>query len=140
MTDWSCIQSAINHYDLSGTIILTAQEDVLVANGMAKFYPLFRGDEWNHHIYAAILQKFTSVPNYSKSGPKGRGRRSKPLDSSTEILWKQRMIRILANISSKVGELLTREKTHFFFPPICRYSIKCVCKFALGKCLNDGAQ
>jgi hypothetical protein len=58
---WTSIQQAIDQYDLSETIILPGQEEFLVPNDMADFQQLFINDECNHHLYAIILQQFTSV-------------------------------------------------------------------------------
>jgi len=59
---WTSIQQAATRHALSGTVVLTGQEETLAPNDMADFSRLFVGDEWNHHIYAAILQGFTAVP------------------------------------------------------------------------------
>ncbi len=59
---YTCIQQAIRQHELAGTVVLTGREETRVPNDMADFIRLFVGDEWNHHIYAAILQQFTTVP------------------------------------------------------------------------------
>jgi len=59
---WCSIQQAVSQYDLSGTIVLTGQEEVLTPGNMTDFNRLSVGDEWNHLLYAMILRQFTNVP------------------------------------------------------------------------------
>lgn len=59
---WTSIHQAIAQHVLSGTLILTGKEETLIPNDMADFSRLLIRDEWNHHLYAAILQRFTTVP------------------------------------------------------------------------------
>src|SRR5438105_1323531 len=58
---WTSIQQAVSQYELSETIVLSGREDRLVPNDTAEFTRLFVDDAWNHHVYAAVLQQFTSV-------------------------------------------------------------------------------
>lgn len=64
---WLSIEEAINHFEITGTIILSRNEDELVPNDMTHMVELMLGDEWNHHIYAAILERFGNVPFIRKS-------------------------------------------------------------------------
>jgi putative transferase (TIGR04331 family) len=59
---WSSIRQATQDCELSGTIVLSGHEEYLVPNDMAEFTQLFVGDDWNHHIYGAVLQLLGSVP------------------------------------------------------------------------------
>ncbi|MBI5630407.1 MAG: transferase [Elusimicrobia bacterium] len=59
---WRSIQQAVGQHELSGTIVLSGLESALVPNDMSEFDRLYCTDEWNHHIYSAILQRSTSVP------------------------------------------------------------------------------
>ena len=52
---WTSIQRAIRQHELSGTMVLTGREETLVPNDMEDFRHLFVEEEWNHHLYAAIL-------------------------------------------------------------------------------------
>jgi putative transferase (TIGR04331 family) len=58
---WQSIQSAINFFEITGTIVLTGNEEQLVSNDMNHFAELMKGDEWNHHIYAEILSRLGNV-------------------------------------------------------------------------------
>lgn len=64
---WSSIQQAVSHFDISETIILNGNEDALVPNDMGHCGQLMVGDEWNHYIYAVILEQFTNVPCIRKA-------------------------------------------------------------------------
>jgi putative transferase (TIGR04331 family) len=58
---WESIQHAVAQYELSATVVLTGAEKDLVPQNMADFNRLFVSDEWNHHIYAFILRRYTTV-------------------------------------------------------------------------------
>jgi putative transferase (TIGR04331 family) len=66
---WASIQSASSEYDLSGTVILVDQAKTLIPKDMDGFMHLFPDDEWNCHLYGAILQEFTSVPCHMQERP-----------------------------------------------------------------------
>ena len=58
---WFSIQSAINLFEITRTIVLTGNEKQLIPNDMNQFAELMVGDEWNHHIYTEILNKLGNV-------------------------------------------------------------------------------
>jgi putative transferase (TIGR04331 family) len=58
---WQSIQSAINLFEITGTIVLTGNEEQLVPDDMNQFVELMIGDEWNHHIYSEILHRYGNV-------------------------------------------------------------------------------
>ena len=107
---WTSIQQAIGRYELSGTIVLTGQEEGLIPNDMADFTRLFVGDEWNQHIYAAILQQFTAVPciEQARQGMEGL---PKAAPSTSQ---KQRIKRTLAACYVRAASVLTRDQDAFF--------------------------
>ena len=107
---WTSIQQAINQYDLSGTIVLTGQEESLIPNDMTDFTRLFVGDEWNQHIYAAILQQFTAVP-CSEQARQGMEGLPKAAPSTSQ---KQRIKRTLAACYVRAASVLTRDRDAFF--------------------------
>jgi putative transferase (TIGR04331 family) len=56
---WQTLQQAFNCYELTGTIVLSHDEDCddeVIPENMMDFVRLFQGDEWNHYIYAEILE------------------------------------------------------------------------------------
>jgi putative transferase (TIGR04331 family) len=59
---WASIAQAAGQYELTETIVLCGQEHSLIPNDMAGFTRLFVADEWNHHMYAAVIEQFTDVP------------------------------------------------------------------------------
>jgi len=59
---WCSIQQATRRHRITETVVLTGGEEKLVPLGMTDFVRLFVSDEWNHHLYATILQEFTDVP------------------------------------------------------------------------------
>ena len=59
---WTSIQQAVSMYHLSETVVLSGRAETMVPCDMRNFPRLFVGDEWNHHLYGAILQSFTDLP------------------------------------------------------------------------------
>lgn len=58
---WASIQQAIVHDEISETIVLVDKEESLIPSDMNDFLKLVVEDDWNHHIYAYILQHYTKV-------------------------------------------------------------------------------
>lgn len=107
---WTSIQQAIGQHDLSGTIVLTGQEENLIPNDMTDFTRLFVGDEWNQHIYAAILQQFTAVPCIKQARQGMEGLPKTKLSASK----KQWVKRALAACYVRAASVFTRERDAFF--------------------------
>ena len=88
------MQQAINQYEFSETIVLTGKEGrSLVPDDMLDFVRLFLGDEWDHHLYASILEEYVNVTciTRTRTGPKEF---AKALPTHTG--WKRQAIRMLA--------------------------------------------
>lgn len=109
---WSSIQQALIQHDLSGTIVLSGQEETLVPNDMADFSRLFVSDEWNHHLYSTILRRFTTVP-CSKRVRQCMDGLSKSIPSSP-ISWKRQASRTLAGWYAHFASALTHDQDAFF--------------------------
>ena len=60
---WECIRRAVDEYEPATTVVLTGDDALFVPQDMADFTRLIRttGDEWNHRMYAMILQRFPTV-------------------------------------------------------------------------------
>jgi putative transferase (TIGR04331 family) len=107
---WCSIQQAVSRYELSGTLVLTGQEETLVPNDMADFSRLYMWDEWNQGIYAAILQGFTTVPCRKRERPGvADGSKAKPVTG-----WKRQLKRILASGYARAASVFTRDQDAFF--------------------------
>ena len=105
---WTSIQQAADQHELSGTVVLTGREETLVPNDMTDFTRLIFEDEWNHHIYAVILQGFTGVPcvKLARSGGEGR--------AVLVANWKREMKITLAAWYARAASTLTRNQDAFF--------------------------
>ena len=114
---WTSIQQAIDQYDLSETVILTGQDEALVPNDMADFRQLFINDEWNHHLYAIILQQFTSVSCIVQARRSMQG----PRRAIPSISPKQRIRNILAAFYAPAASILTRSRDAFFIATYLPY-------------------
>lgn len=107
---WTSIQQAIRQHELSGTLVLTGQEETLVPNDMADFIRLFLGDEWNHHLYATILQQFTKV-TCIKQSRQGKAGVPKAVPGFT---WRHQVRRTLVSWYGRAASVLTRDHDAFF--------------------------
>ncbi len=58
---WSSVQLAVGSFDISGTTVMAGMEDSMVPNDMESFCRLFIGDEWNHYIFANILERHPDI-------------------------------------------------------------------------------
>jgi putative transferase (TIGR04331 family) len=88
---WFSIHNAVDRFDLSGTVILDGLDAAMVPNDMADFPDLFVDDEWNHFLYATILEKFTDVPLVKRNRERVDSMKSRPLS------WRGRLKKILAD-------------------------------------------
>ena len=59
---WRSVQAAVEHYEISETVVLTGLPDARVPNDMTDFLYMADNQQWNHYIYARILTDFTEVP------------------------------------------------------------------------------
>jgi putative transferase (TIGR04331 family) len=58
---WRSIESVVASGDLSGSIVVDGIGQDLVPDDMIGFHRLFFGQEWNHFIYAEILERVGGV-------------------------------------------------------------------------------
>lgn len=107
---WCSVQQAIAHVELSGTIILTVQEETLVPRDMTDFSRLYVGDEWNHHIYALLLQKYTSLPCVNKARQYSDSR----AEMGSRVAFKHRVKSALLACYSKATHILLKDQDAFF--------------------------
>jgi putative transferase (TIGR04331 family) len=107
---WICIQRAIRDFDLSGTVVLFGCEEALIPNDMVEFAHLFVEDEWNHHIYGAILQHFTHVPCQRRPREATQGTKRAVYPAA----FGQTANKVLARWYSRLASALSRERDAFF--------------------------
>ena len=107
---WTSIHLANSQYDLSGTIILTGREESLVPNDMKDLTCFIVAEEWNHHLYSAILQESTSIL-CTKQKWSGR---DAALNTIPAESWNHKIKRIIADGYSRVASLLVRDQDAFF--------------------------
>ena len=106
---WCSVQQAAGQYELSGTIVLSGQEEMLVPDNMTDFNRLSVGDEWNHHLYAMILRQFTRVPCIER-GRQGAVCASTPSPARN---WKRDLKRTLAAGYSRAASILSGDRDAF---------------------------
>lgn len=108
---WTSVQQATSRYELIGTVLLAGQEEKQVPNDMADFTRLFLGDEWNHYLYAAILQRCIEMPSTKR---KWQDRGKTPNEVNTAVTWKRRAGLMIAKCYSLAISPLTRDQDAFF--------------------------
>ena len=108
---WNSIHQAVTRHELSGTIILTGQEEAMVPVNMYDFnYRLYTDDQWIHHSCGAILQHYTTVPctRQVRTGKAGVSKIVQPTS------WKRQIKRALVASYTRAASTLTREQDAFF--------------------------
>ncbi|MDF1795456.1 MAG: LIC12162 family protein [Coxiellaceae bacterium] len=58
---WQTITEAVYKNKIMHTLVLPEPSDGCIPNDMVDFIDLFCNDNWNHHIYKAILENYTDV-------------------------------------------------------------------------------
>lgn len=104
---WHSIQQISKRTDLAETIVLTGHEMQLIPSDMTDFIRLFLGDEWNHHIYALLIQKYTSIPCVNKKV-------RQCIKPKAKAALKRRIKSVLAACYSKIAHTLSKDDDAFF--------------------------
>jgi putative transferase (TIGR04331 family) len=107
---WSSVHQAVNNYDLSGSILLTGEEERFIPNDMHEFNAFFPSDEWNHHIYSRILEQFPSLPLYRRQMTESIMARK----ATSSFNAKTKIKQLLGPLVSHVGGLFTNDHDALF--------------------------
>ena len=107
---WASVQQAASRHELSGTIVFTGHEETLVPKSMEDFGRLYVGDEWNHHLYAVILQRFTRVLCTEKIRD---GSEEMPGPESAPVAGNRHIGRMLAAWYARGASILTSDRDAF---------------------------
>ncbi len=100
---WISIEQATRYCDLSGSLVLTGEEDSLIPKTMQHFDCLYPSDEWNHLIYSQILKEFPDVPLlFQKKSSLGE-KKTSPKKSVKDIVKKT-----LGPLMSQSGRLFSK--------------------------------
>ena len=116
---WMSIQQAIKLYEIYGTMILDFPEESMIPQGMHDFNEYFISDEWNHYIYAKILQQMTGIEFQVK--PVGDSYKFDEILSKKQTLKRKLKTHIsfyLSQILSRLG----RNENAFFITTYLPYS------------------
>ncbi len=93
---WRSIELVVASGDLSGTIVLDGIGQDLVPEDMVGFHRLFEGEEWNHFIYAEILERVGGVDLERISHTVTRGPDPMPSPPSLRFLREPRAAALAA--------------------------------------------
>ena len=127
---WTSVQQVVSQYEITGTVVLTGQEETLVPNDMADFIPLFLGDEWNHNLYAAILQQFTKAPCIKQARQDRREDVSKAIPA---VPWKRQVRSTLKSWYSRAACVLSQDHDAFFLATYLPYRNEMKMQWRLGQ-------
>jgi len=107
---WESIQQAIKHYPISKTIVLAWQKESMVPYSMEHFFSeLMVTHEWNHSIYAYILENFTTVSCVKNLSPRPFERVRAEIQSRKTVSLKEKIF----SAYSKVAVHLVRNRDIF---------------------------
>lgn len=107
---WTSIRQANSQYNLYGTVVLTGREEQQIPQDMTDFVHFMVVDEWNHHLYATILEEFTSVPCVKQ----GRFEREDSLKKEPAESLKHKIKRTIRNCYCRVTGVLSSDQDAFF--------------------------
>ena len=107
---WTSIQQAVAKYELSGTIVLTGRDEALVPNDMTDFIRQFLRDEWNHNLYAEVLQRHTTVPCIKQE----RRENENASQAVPAIAAKQGLRRKFGDCCARAAGLFSGQRDAFF--------------------------
>lgn len=108
---WESIQQAVNKYSIVETIVLTGDEEAIVPYCMEQFFSELVGShEWNHSIYAFILENFTEIKCVKKVSSK----RFERFWGKTSENRKSNLKTNLIDYYSKFAEQLVKNDDSFF--------------------------
>lgn len=102
---WTSVQEALARGPLAGSIVLRGAEGTLIPNDMAEFSQLFSTDEWNHLVYADILERCKGVPLRPLSRPAPRPTASVP--------WTRRAVAALKAAATRAQRLWVGDRDAF---------------------------
>ncbi len=107
---WTSIQTAVNQFDVTNTVVLTGHEHSFVPNDMAEFLRLLVSDEWNHHIYSTILRYHTDTP-YTLE-PRNAGFEAPEPRAANP--WRLIIKSVVVGVYSRVAQVFGRATDAFF--------------------------
>ena len=105
---WLSIQSALEEFEITGTIVLEVKKDILVANDTAHFLKLIETDLWNHNIYSEIIKKLNDCKVVTKKSTK-RPHLNSLINVNPSIKSK------ILNIYSEISKFFSKDEDILFF-------------------------
>lgn len=109
---WTCIQDAVNKYDISSTVVLTGNENKLIPNDAADFFSrLVAGNDWDHYLYSVILQEYTEVKCKKRIRHSFESIKS---DTKPANSWKHKIKKSLLFTYAWATSFLSRDHDAFF--------------------------
>lgn len=116
---WTSIQEALRNYPIHGTVVLRDAEDSVVPNDMAEFPRLFASDEWNHHLYGEILQRYTELPCEIVNH-----RVPRPAATSDSATLKGAIGQRVAAVLARIAGSLARDDDAFFLATYLPFAVE----------------
>ena len=114
---WESVMQAMNAYQLSETIVLKGNEEILVPQNMSDFNSLYVEDAWNHFIYSYILTNYTSINYLKQQANESVGKRRE----MPSLSWKRKFQRILAEMYMRVAARFSSKEDLFFLSTYLPY-------------------
>lgn len=102
---WTSVSSALCHHALSGTTLINDSDESMVPCDMGHFCELLRRDDWNHHIYRAVIEHlgyFSGNELVLVRSGESRTTGNSPAASSTAS-FKQRLLNAYAAFAGRLG-------------------------------------
>lgn len=103
---WLSVEEAVERHDISWTYVLNLREPDLVPGTYSDFEGLYVRDDWNHHIYTIVLERFTQVELRLLPQPSIKVPVNTTIHSKKAIKVKTR--ETVIKVKTRIWELLSR--------------------------------
>lgn len=130
---WMTIQYAVEHYNISGTVVLDIPKERLVPLDYNGFVQLSRLGDWDHAIYARILKDWFSINCDVVAVDNGIDyikRRYVPPPTQT---FKTRLKYVFSHLAKNLTGVLSRDDDAFLLTTYLPLKEECRLQFLLGQ-------
>jgi putative transferase (TIGR04331 family) len=102
---WESIQRAVSSYSVTETTILTGQKESKTPDSMEHFFSeLMVSHEWNHAIYAFIIEKFTAVRCVNKINSRSPDSAPEGNSGRKEVSLKRKIFTVYSEFAARFSK------------------------------------
>ncbi|HEV8247864.1 MAG TPA: LIC12162 family protein, partial [Polyangiaceae bacterium] len=129
---WATIQLALERFRISGSLVLDLPDDQVVPSDNIDFIYKWLSHEWNHRVFARILESWTSVPCH-RIGKREAGHRDPRLEAAWRLNRGRRLKEAVARRLTGLSHFLSREGDAFLISTYLPSRYQSVLQLSLGQ-------